>query len=354
MTDFPLTILAGSEARQQLAGYGWAPERFDALTGASGGAKLLALTHLDRFLFGDYLQRSQHPVELYGSSIGSWRHAALAAPDPLYAITQLQERYFSQAWDEQDPRSPTEIVDELCDWVLEGFLTPEVIHHIVNNSRFRTHIVTARGKGINSRRGLLLGLGMGGAALGNLLNRGLLQTGFQRVVFSTGCGEAFRFRDFDTTHIELNEARLKPALVASGSIPFLMSGVQGIDGAPAGHYWDGGIIDYHFDFRNHAGSGLVLYPHFGDEVVKGWFDKSLRWRRNDAAHMKRVVLLAPSREYIARLPYGKIPDRKDFSKMKSAERLLFWQTAMDQSRHLAEAFEAVISDPDPLARVQPF
>ena len=58
---------------------------------ASGGAKMLGLAHLDRFLFGDYLQRTDHPMALYGSSIGSWRNAALASPLPLASLLRLQD-----------------------------------------------------------------------------------------------------------------------------------------------------------------------------------------------------------------------------------------------------------------------
>ena len=96
---FPLTIIAGKKARERLAAEGWQPHLFQAMVGASGGAKLLGLGHLDRFLFGDFLQRSHHPMELYGSSIGSWRHAALAAPDPAQAIETLQDRYLNQTWE---------------------------------------------------------------------------------------------------------------------------------------------------------------------------------------------------------------------------------------------------------------
>ena len=40
---------------------------------------------------------------------------------------------------------------------------------------------------------------------------------------------------------------LLSALHASGSIPFVLTGERDIPGAPPGQYWDGGIIDYHFD-----------------------------------------------------------------------------------------------------------
>ncbi|MFT4676391.1 MAG: hypothetical protein ACI831_000382 [Candidatus Azotimanducaceae bacterium] len=348
MPNFPLTIVAGATARERLASEGWRPELFTAMVGASGGAKLLGLGHLDRYLFGEYLSRSNHPMELYGSSVGSWRHAALASINPGKAIATLQDRYMNQQWAEDDPRSPSEVVDGLCEWVLDSLLTPNDINHIATNPRFRTHIVTALGLGLNSHQQKpMLVLGMCKAAVLNMINRQLLARSFQRVVFSTGVSETFVFKDFDTEHVEVNQDNLRSALLASGSIPFLMSGQRDIIGAPDGHYWDGGIIDYHFDFTNCDGDGLVLYPHFSDQIVPGWFDKLLK-RRTNTDQLDNVVIVAPSRDYIASLPYGKIPDRRDFQKMSQATRLTYWGECVSASQALANAFIEVIESPDPL------
>ncbi len=358
MSELPLTILAGKTACERLKTHGWQPELFDTLVGASGGAKLLGLTHLDRFLFGDYLQRSAHPMELYGSSIGSWRHAALAALDPAAAIVTLQERYLNQQWDEQDTRHPSEVIDELCHWVLDGICDSTMVSHLSQHPRFITHIVTARGLGLNGKPksgalGIGLGLGLGLSALGNLASRKLLSLGFQRVVFSSGGSVAFRFNDFSNLHVALTPEAVKPALLASGSIPFLMPGQVNVPGGPLGHYWDGGVIDYHFDFVNHKGDGLVLYPHFTDKVIKGWFDKKLPWRVNSASLLDRVVILAPSKSYLASLPYGKIPDRNDFARMSTDERMSYWKQAMAMSEALADGFLNAVSAADPLAYVTP-
>lgn len=348
-----LTILAGKTAYQTIKENGWHPTLFTTMVGASGGAKLLGLTHLDRFLFGDYLQRSDHPMELYGSSIGSWRHAALASPDPLESIIELQERYLNQTWDENETRSPGEVVDELCHWVLDGICHPDMTAHVANHPRFTTHIITARGLGLNNRkRSLGLAAGMGLSALGNMFSRRLLEVGFQRVVFSSGPSQAFRFDDFKNAHVTLTPESLKPALLASGSIPFLMPGQKNVGGGPKGQYWDGGVIDYHFDFVNQTGDGLILYPHFSESVIKGWFDKKLPWRTNSAGQLDRTVVLAPSKTYLTSLPHGKIPDRKDFSAFSQQDRMRYWQIAMDMSQRLADDFAAQIEDSDPVSRVR--
>lgn len=345
-------MLAGPTACQRLSNHGWSPQLFDTLVGASGGAKLLGLTHLDRYLFADYLQQTDHPMELYGSSIGSWRHAALAAPDPGKAVVELHERYLNQAWDEKDTRHPSEMIDGLCHWVLDGICDDAMTAHVAEHPRFTTHIVTARGLGLNGRpRGIALGVGMGISALANLASRRLLASGFQRVVFSSGAARTFQFDDFSNLHAPLTAAGVKAALLASGSIPFLMPGQVDVPGGPPGHYWDGGVIDYHFDFINHRGDGLTLYPHFTDKVIKGWFDKKLPWRTNAAALLDKVVILAPSSEYLASLPYGKIPDRNDFARLSQSERVAYWQEAMDSSKQLAAAFHEIVNADDPLKYV---
>ena len=352
-----ITVRAGASARESLARDGWNPALFDTLVGASGGPKFLGIAGLDRFLFGDFLMRADNPLHLIGSSIGCWRHAALAARDPLNAHRILTERYTEQYYDPADKRSRVEQVGELCRWVVDGFMGDEDITRLCEHPRFITHIVTARGRGPNSaRRAASQAAGMALAGLSNALHRNLLQSWFQRVVFSCRGYEDldFDFEDFATLHIPLSPENARAALLASASIPFLMPGERDIDGGPAGHYWDGGIVDYHFDFSNHRGDGLVLYPHFRGEVTPGWFDKFLPWRGTDPALLDKVVLVYPSEHYLQRLPLGKIPDRKDFPKMSHEERVAYWRSCEQASDELGEAFARLVDGPDPLAGVISF
>ncbi len=352
-----IEIYAGATARARLRAEGWNPTLFDTLVGASGGPKFLGLAGLDRFLFGDFLQRSEHSLHLIGSSIGTWRHAALAARDPIKALATLHERYQNQSYDPADPRPRTVIVGEQCQWVVDGYLAKEDYQLLCDHPRFITHVVTARGRGPNSaKHPVPQATGMALAGLSNALNRNLLQSWFQRVVFSCRGYEDldFEFEDFDTLHIPLSLENARAALLASGSIPFLMPGERDVAGGPPGHYWDGGIVDYHFDFSNHRGEGLVLYPHFRPDVTPGWFDKFLPWRGTDPALLDRVVLVCPSAQYLAQLPLGKIPDRNDFAKMEHDERVSYWRTCVESSDQLGDALATVVDGSDPLARVQPF
>jgi len=64
-----------------------------------------------------------------------------------------------------------------------------------------------------------------------------------------------------------------------------------------------------------------------------------------------VILVAPSREYLAKLPHGKLPDRKDFGRFArdDAARMKYWRTAIAESERLAEAFHEFVRRPDPAA-----
>jgi hypothetical protein len=56
--------------------------------------------------------------------------------------------------------------------------------------------------------------------------------------------------------------------------------------------------------------------------------------------LQDVLLLAPSKDYLARLPYGKLPDRNDFKRFMgdAPSRQKYWRTTMDESRRMGDEF----------------
>lgn len=133
------------------------------------------------------------------------------------------------------------------------------------------------------------------------------------------------------------------ALLASASIPMVMSGVVNIPGAPAGLYRDGGLLDYHLDLP-YQQPGVVLYPHFTDRIIPGWFDKPLPWRKSNASHVQDVLLVSPSADYLASLPNGKLPDRRDFEKYLGDDvgREKSWRRAIAESERLGDDFMELV------------
>jgi hypothetical protein len=343
-----LSIYLGRGAARRISNEGWSPDLFSLLLGASGGPKWFILGHLDRLLFGDFLQRSEQPLSVLGSSIGSWRHTCLAMPDPVAAIDKLEAGYLHQHY----ATKPTAAeISKVSLTILQEVLGENGAAALATHPRIRSHIVTARGRGPAAASSTpVLASGMGAAALGNAVSRRLLSHLFQRVVFHSGHEPkpGLTLDDFDTRFCPLQEANVCASLHASGAIPFLLTGERDIAGAPPGQYWDGGIIDYHFDLGQYHGEGLILYPHFSPNVVPGWFDKFLPWRKAAIDDVDKLVLLCPSQEFTADLPMGKIPDRSDFSRLEHSERVRYWEQCVERSKSLAEEMAEVLHGSDPL------
>ncbi|MGD8690393.1 MAG: patatin-like phospholipase family protein, partial [Gammaproteobacteria bacterium] len=75
--------------------------------------------------------------------------------------------------------------------------------------------------------------------------------------------------------------------------------------------------------------------------------------RRVGSDLDRVVLLAPSREFVATLPGGRIPDRDDFYRLSEAERLRAWETVIEASRRLGDEFAELTVSGAIRERVQP-
>ncbi|HET7229493.1 MAG TPA: patatin-like phospholipase family protein [Longimicrobium sp.] len=338
-----LSLLAGPRAMDIVRERGLRAADVDVVPGASGGPKWLVLEGLDRFLFGDFLQEPRdRPLHLVGTSIGSWRMACLAQRDPAGAIERLREGYIEQRY----PTRPTPAqVTRTSAAILDRMLGETGEAEILAHPWARLHVITAQCRGpAASERAPVQMLAMAAAAAGNLLSRRTLALQMRRVVFHTA-GDDSPFRalsDFPTTHLALTRQNLRPALLASGSIPLVLEGVP-IPGAPGGIHRDGGIIDYHLDLAYGPGSGLVLYPHFYAHLVPGWFDKGLRWRRARGQNLARALILAPTPEFVARLPGGKIPDREDFRRMRDDERIAAWRRVTAMSEALADELRELLA-----------
>ena len=155
-------------------------------------------------------------------------------------------------------------------------------------------------------------------------------------------GDGLRFRPYI-----LNRRNFKDALLASGSIPLVMSGVRAIGSAADGVYRDGGMIDYHLDLPYRLdSSALVLMPHFTGKIIPGWLDKQLGWRRPARANMAQVVLIAPTPEFVRQLPGAKIPDRTDFKTFfqQDKERFKAWERTVEMCRAPSEAFMELVAN----------
>lgn len=315
------------------------------IAGAAGGPKWLILCYLDRYLFSSFFKRRWEPLYLMGSSSGAWRFAAASQADPLAAIQRFQDAYIGQSYD--DNPMPTDVSTE-AHKILKHLLGNKGSKEILSHPFLRLNFMTVRSRGLmRSEWKAALFLGLSLAVGSNFIHRKLLGGFFQRGLFydPRNLPPFAGMQDLPMQKIALTPENLQKGLLASGSIPWVMAGVTQIPGAPQGVYRDGGVIDYHMDlpFLGEQ-DGIVLFPHYQERVVPGWFDKQIPWRKPKTSHMENVLQLAPSSEFVEALPGRKIPDRNDFYtyKGRDRERMADWRKAVEISRCLADEFAEVV------------
>ena len=355
MTD--LILRAGPRAIRHIREHGLRPEDIDIIPGAAGGPKGLGIAGLDLAVFGQWLPRAPRVRHLIGASIGAWRFAAVCRGDAVQGLNDFARAYSEQRY----PKRPgKQFITQHARDMMHGLFAGRELE-VLSNPGYRLHILVVRGLGLLKRESKAkTPAGFAAAALANAFGRRHLRHFVARSVFhdrrdrpAALNGEAFDA--FHTQSIPLTEANLGEALRASGSIPLVLEGVTDIEGAMPGTYWDGGIIDYHLHLPYNRNPGLVLYPHFTDKIVPGWLDKALPWRKASGEWLDNVVLVAPSRDYLARLPYGKLPDRKDFKRFELDYdgRMRYWRKAMAESERLGDEFLSLAASGSIADRLEP-
>jgi hypothetical protein len=337
-----LVFKAGAEAYDSIRRDGFAPERVGTLVGASGGAKWLVLSQLDRVIAGSLLPRLAGPVHLIGTSIGAWRFACYGQQDPVAAIDRFEMAYIGQRYtDKPDIHEITAKSREILRTVLGERGAGEILDHPV----LRTHIIAVRARNLATfdTRPLLGAVLLAAASL-NAVDRRLLGAFFERALFfdARDIPPFFELGGFPLQRIRVGVDNLEDAIVATGAIPMVLSGVRGIERAAPGVYRDGGIIDYHVDIPHSEPDRLALYPHFYGHIVPGWFDKRLTWRKPRAENIARTILVSPADEFVASLPGGKIPDRFDFRRYTPKDRVRIWKKVVKECAALADEFHEVI------------
>ncbi len=340
MTD-DLVIAAGKNAYDHIRKNGLSPGDIRLVLGASGAAKWLVLYGLDTAVFSTWFRDRKEPLPLWGTSIGAWKFAAAAQDDPARAFDALKHAYIHQYYSGRV--TPARISKE-SDRIMAAFLHQTRVSEVLSHPFLRIAVGTVRCRHLlaSRHRGVQV-LGIGTGAVLNRISRNLQRLILERVVFHhPGFDpESVDFSGFPTRFVPLDAHNFQPALTASGAIPYVMEGVPDIAGAPEGMYRDGGILDYHPAVSlSSQRNGLILYPHFYPWIVPGWFDKNNPGRRVTGPVTDRMVLVAPSKTFVSRLPFGRIPDRRDFVRFKGndADRVAAWETAADMSRHLGDLF----------------
>ena len=214
-----LVFKAGAEAYDSIRRDGFSPERLGTLVGASGGAKWLVLSQLDRVIAGSLLPRLSGPVHLVGTSIGAWRFACYGQQDPVAAIERFETAYIEQRYtDEPDIHEISAKSREILRTVLGERGASEILDHPV----LRTHIIAVRARKLAAYDARpLLGAALLVAAALNAVDRRLLGAFFERALFfdARDIPPFFEIDGLPLQRIRVGVDNLEDAILATGSIP---------------------------------------------------------------------------------------------------------------------------------------
>jgi hypothetical protein len=346
LKEKPLNVYAGAEALKHIQENGLDANDISVLLGASSGPKWLALHGIDDFLINQFFKGRRQPLHLLGTSAGAWRMACYAMAG-YSAHERLTESYVEQRYSVKP--SGQEVLDS-CRSIIKSLLAEKGAQQIINHPYMQMNLITTQCHGLTrANNKWLKGLGYGAAALLNAISRKSLAWQFTRVVMHHPKASApfHSMVDLPTRYFPLTEAKLEDAILSTGAIPMIINGVNDVAGE--GIYQDGGITDYGFDLPLLPEDGFVLYPHFSKQPAPGWFDKRLTWRSPRHENYSKTIMLVPSDEFIAQLPYGKIPDRHDFLNLPDADRIKSWRKTIERTQNLAED----LSTMDWQSRVEP-
>ena len=343
-----IDFYAGKKALSIIRDEGLKQERVRVIAAAAGGPKWIILSGIDRFFLPEFFKDRSSPLSLVGSSIGAWRNAVSIQKDSPAAFERFLQAYLEQRY---PPRPSAAEVTRQSLTILNTAIPDENAGSIMDHPWMRLHIFSARSRHfMKSSSRAVLAAGMGMTWIANSINRRFLNFFFERCLFhdSRDPLPCFTDNDLPVKKITLTAENLKKAVMASGSIPLAMEGISNIAEAAPGTYRDGGLTDYQHSipFVEPGSDSLVLYPHYNNTMIPGWFDKQLHWRRPDKKITDNILMFCPSEECTASLPAGKIPDRGDFSLFRGNDtgRISYWKATAEKSNEMAEEIhEAVAS-----------
>lgn len=348
-----VSVRAGKKAIQVIRDEGLDMKKVKVLAGASGSAKFLVLTGIDRVLMALFKDR-QDPLHLVGTSIGAFRMAAYCRKDPFQAFDILEEKYMAQQY---GAGTTKEDVTRETLKIIHAYIPDGAAGEILDHPFMRLSFLSNKCRGLVKNENKVIQMAGLAMAWGcNWLNRDHLGYFFERALFcNTRQRPPFSAMDQFPIHCHnLTQSNLRTALLSSGSIPVAMQGIDNIPEVP-GMFRDGGILDYHLDIPFlPQGDGFALYPHFYEHITPGWFDKSLN-RQPYSAYMENTVLIAPSKQFTDALPLQKIPDRKDFNTfyLKDSERMAYWKTVVEMNSVLGDEFAEMVESKKIRQKVEP-
>jgi hypothetical protein len=336
-----LRIKAGKRIYETIKDGGFNFDAVSSYFGPAAGPRWLIASGFDLTLLKNHTLGQTKAVHLIGASAGAWRFAAWLQPEAQKSYQTLLESYIAIRYTRKD--TPATILEKYK--VLSNeYLEDDALPFALANKKYRLAIITARARNlVASERPLLQKIGLGTAYLLNFFSRNNIYHFAERVVFYDGSKPpAFCFKPrFRGSFVRLNEINFKYAVMASGAIPLVVTGVHDIFGAPRGVYRDGGLIDYHLTHQFAVKEkDIVLFFHHQERIIPGWLDKNISRRTTDSETLSNVLMVFPSQSFIEKLPGERVPDRTDFITFINDEktRINNWQKSVELAAPLGEEF----------------
>jgi hypothetical protein len=331
---------AGPAVIDMIRQEGLNPRKIKVFAGPAGGPKWFVSVGFDKTLIRTrFLEGTDGKTLLAGSSAGGWRCLAMASSDPMDAYERLRIAYSRNIFTAVD--TPRTVAMALKGNV-DAFIPDKAVEHTVNHDRFdlAVHAVRAKGPSASADR-RIEGFAILAAGLMNAVTPKAMNVFYERVVFYSGDPAPVFTSFFNGRAIRLTTRNLRHAALATGSLPYIVAGVENIPDAPMGVYRDGGLTDYQLNQDYHPGpGGITLFFHYQERIVPGWLDKKLRWRRPPKESLDCVLQVYPGRDFLDLLPDRRLPDREDFRIFvdRPSERIERWDKVSELSEILGEQF----------------
>lgn len=336
-----LRIKAGKRAYEIIKDGGFSFDSISTYFGPAVGPRWLISSGFDLALLANGVLGRVQPVHLIGSSAGAWRFAAWIQPDAVNCYQKFLEAYIDLNITKAD--TPATVLEK-CKDLINFYLDDDALPFALANKKYRLVVITSRARNlVASEKKWLQKTGLLACCLLNFFSRKSIYWFADRVVFYQGSKPpAFCFGPkFRGLFVNINEINFKYAVLASGAIPLVISGVHDIYDAPYGVYRDGGLIDYHLSHQFAARQNdIVLFFHHQERIIPGWLDKKLARRAPDAETLSNVLMVYPAQSLIEKLPGEKIPDRDDFLTYMDdpGTRIKNWRKAVELAAPLGEEF----------------
>jgi hypothetical protein len=341
-----LRIKAGRRAYDIIKDGGFKFDLISTYFGAAVGPRWLIASGFDLTLLQSGLLGRTQTVHLIGSSAGAWRFAAWLQPQAAVCYRKLLDAYIDISYTKAD--TPVTILEKFKE-LINIYLEDDALSFALTNKKYRLGVITARARNLVACENIpLQKTGLAACYILNIFSRNNIYRFVDRVVFYSGSKPpAFCLQpEYRGAFVRLNEINFKYAVMASGAIPLVVSGVHDIYGAPRGVYRDGGLIDYHLTHQFAVKENdLVLFFHHQERIIPGWLDKSRLSRTPDERTLNNVVMVFPAQNFIEKLPGEKVPERDDFLTYinDSRTRIQRWHKAVELAAPLGEEFLELVA-----------